>query len=98
MGMQKKDVTPTTLTEQELQLIQQLRRHPNLLERFHAILEITRHDHGPLKKADEVEALLIEEMRRLGNTTLGKLGRPGRETFGPGTPANLVTIELDYDL
>lgn len=41
------------------------------MERFQTILESSAHAEGPLKRADEVEALLIEAMRRLGNTTMG---------------------------
>ena len=59
------------LSQQELQLIQRLREHPDLMERFQSILEISANTQGPLKRADEIEALLIEEMRRLGNTTMG---------------------------
>lgn len=59
------------LSPQELQLIQRLREHPDLRERFQSILEISAHTEGPLKRADEIEALLIEELRRLGNTTMG---------------------------
>jgi len=55
---------------QEEQLIQRLRQHPELMERFQSILEISANTEGPIKSADEVEALLIEEMRRLGNTTM----------------------------
>ena len=40
------------------------------LERFKSILEITTNTEGPLKRADEVEGLLIEEMRRLGKTSM----------------------------
>ena len=52
-------------------MIERLREHPELRERFRMILEITANAEGPLKSADEVEGLLIEEMRRLGNTSLG---------------------------
>jgi len=55
---------------EEEQLIQRLRQHPELMERFQSILEISANTEGPIKSADEVEALLIEEMRRLGNTTM----------------------------
>jgi len=55
---------------QEEQLIERLRQHPELMERFQSILEISANTEGPIKSADEVEALLIEEMRRLGNTTM----------------------------
>ena len=71
MGMTKNDSRPPQWSAQELQLIEQLREHPLLLERFQAILAITANAEGPLKSADEVEGLLIEETRRLGNTTMG---------------------------
>ena len=58
------------LSPQEQQLIQRLREHPQLMERFQTILEISANAEGPIKQADEVEGLLIEEMRRLGNTTM----------------------------
>jgi hypothetical protein len=59
------------LSPEELQLIEQLREHPELMERFQMILEISANADGPVKSADEIEGLLIQEMRRLGNTTLG---------------------------
>jgi len=71
MGMTKQDSPPPQWSAQELQLLEQLREHPRLLERFQAILAITTNADGPLKSADEVEELLIEETRRLGNTTMG---------------------------
>jgi hypothetical protein len=68
--MKKKKSPPqSNLSPQELQLIEQLREHPELMERFETILGISSNE-GPLKSADEVEGLLIQEMRRLGNTTL----------------------------
>jgi len=54
----------------ELQLIEQLRKYPELFDRFRTIMEITASAEGPLKKADEIEALLIEEMRQLGHASL----------------------------
>ncbi len=59
-----------TLTEGELQLIEQLRNYPELFQRVRRILEITASAEDPIKRADEIEALLIEEMRRLGHTAL----------------------------
>jgi hypothetical protein len=41
------------------------------MERFQMILEISANADGPVKSADEIEGLLIQEMRPLGNTTLG---------------------------
>ena len=58
------------LTANEAQLIERLRKHPELLERFQTILEITANADGPIKRADQIEALLIEEMRRLGRASM----------------------------
>ncbi len=60
----------TKLTAQELQLIERLRAHPALLERFQSILAITASAEGPVPQADEIEGLLIEEMRRLGQSSM----------------------------
>ena len=68
--MKKKSSQPPTLNAAELQLIERLRKHPELFERVRSILEITASAEGPIRKADEIEALLIEEMRRLGHATL----------------------------
>ena len=57
-------------SQAEVQLLEQLRRQPEMMERLRSILELTRNAEGPLKTADEVEELLIQELRRLGNTTL----------------------------
>jgi hypothetical protein len=69
--MTKKQSPPGKLSLQEAQLIEQLREHPDLMERFQTILQLSSNAEGPIKRADEVEALLIEEIRRLGNTTMG---------------------------
>ena len=69
--MTKKNKRRGTLSAQELQLIERLREHPDLMERFQSILQISANADGPVKSADEVEGLLIEEMRRLGNATMG---------------------------
>lgn len=68
--MQDKHPSPSKLTTEEVQLIQRLREHPELMERFQSILQISTNAEGGLKRADEIEAMLIEEMRRLGKTSL----------------------------
>lgn len=68
--MKHNQSAPPTLNDAELQLIEQLRKHPELFERVRSILEITASAEGTVKKADEIEALLIEEMRRLGQATM----------------------------
>jgi DNA polymerase II large subunit len=59
------------LSAHEEQLILALRQHPELMERFRAILELTDSKDGvAIKTADEIEALLIDEVRRLGRTAM----------------------------
>lgn len=70
------------MSTEEQQLIQQLRQRPELRERFQHILEIAANTDGPIKTADEVEALLIEEMRRLGNATLQGWGEQVEQRLG----------------
>jgi hypothetical protein len=67
--MKKKTLGNEELNPEESQLIEQLRRRPEMMDRVKRILEIARND-GELKTADEVEELLVEEMRKLGNTTM----------------------------
>ncbi|MCU0789265.1 MAG: hypothetical protein MUC91_13960 [Verrucomicrobia bacterium] len=68
--MTKKRTRPNPFSPQEVRLIEQLREHPEMLERVQSILEIARSEEGPLKTADEVEELLIQEVRRLGSATM----------------------------
>jgi hypothetical protein len=77
--MTKKD---SQLSSQELQLIEQLRQRPELMERFETILQISANADGPVKSADEVEGLLIQEMRRLGNTTMGSWAASAEKRLG----------------
>ena len=68
--MKNKKAEAQHLSPSELQLIEQLREHPEMMERVQSILAITRNAEGPLKTADEVEELLVQEMRHLGNTSM----------------------------
>lgn len=68
--MKHKQSPAPTLNAAELQLIEQLRKYPELLERFRSILEITASAEGPIKSADDIEALLIEAIRQLGHATM----------------------------
>jgi len=67
--MEDKKPVNVRLNAQEFDLIEKLRRQPGIMERVQMILEISQTSQGPLKTADQVEELLIEEMRRLGNAT-----------------------------
>ncbi len=68
--MKQKQSHQPTLNAAELRLVEQLRKHPELFERVRSILEIADSAEGPIQKADEIEGLLIDEMRRLGHTTM----------------------------
>ena len=68
--MKQKKTDPNEFTQQETELIEQLRGRPEMMVRVQSLLAIARNAEGPLQSADEVEELLIEEMRRLGNVTL----------------------------
>jgi hypothetical protein len=66
----KQFISTPKFTASETQLIQRLRQHPEMFARLQGILELARADDGPLKTADEIEALLIQELRQLGRTTM----------------------------
>jgi hypothetical protein len=70
------------LSTEEQRLIQQLRKRPELMERFKHIVEIASDSDGSIKSADEVESLLIEEMRRLGNATMAGWGAEVERKLG----------------
>jgi hypothetical protein len=77
--MKRKKTVAQALTPQEMHLIEQLRQHPELRERVQSILEIVRNEEGPLKTADEVEELLVQELRRLGSTTMHQWANQAEE-------------------
>ena len=68
--MKKHNAGFNDLNPSEVRLLEQLRHSPEMMERVQSLLDITRHAEGPLKTADEVEELLIQAMRRLGNTSM----------------------------
>jgi hypothetical protein len=68
--MKDKKRSEKPLSQDELRMMERLRRHPEILDRVQSILEIAENKEGPLKTADEVEELLVQEMRKLGNTTM----------------------------
>jgi hypothetical protein len=80
--MKNKLLHRSQLSTEELQLIERLRQHPELMERFQSILEITASGDGPVKRADEIEELLIEQMRRLGNASLASWTSRAEKTLG----------------
>jgi hypothetical protein len=70
------------LTEEEIKHITKLRKRPDMMERFASILEICDGEEGEIKMADEVEALLIQEVRKLGNTSMGQWAKEAEARSG----------------
>jgi hypothetical protein len=68
--MKNKHISPIPMSPAEVQLIEQLRQHPDMMARIQSILDLASDESGPLKTADQVEELLIQELRRLGNTSM----------------------------
>lgn len=68
--MKKQKYSAKTITPQEMRLLEQLRQHPEIKARVQSILELAGNEEGPLKTADEVEDLLVQEIRQLGNVTM----------------------------
>lgn len=68
----KKEAASKQVTEQELQFLEQLRKHPRIQAQVQSILSLAASQEGPLKSADQVEELLIEQMRLLGNATMSE--------------------------
>lgn len=77
--MKEKKNGPIGLNPQEIKLIDQLRQQPRIMERVQRILEIAQSSEGPWKTADQVEELLIQEMRQLGNTTMNEWATQAQE-------------------
>jgi hypothetical protein len=77
--MKQKKTIGQAITPQEIHLIEQLRQHPEIKARVESIMELVRNEDGPLKTADEVEGLLIQELRRLGSTTMHQWANQAEE-------------------
>jgi uncharacterized protein with PhoU and TrkA domain len=80
--MEDKKGDHQNLSQSELNLIRRLRKQPKMMERVQRILEIANSSEGPLKTADEIEDLLLEEMRRLGNDTMTEWATQADERVG----------------
>jgi len=76
LGMKKKT---SNFTDRETHLVEGLRERPELMERFEAILGLTQCEEGEVRRADEVEDMLVDEVRRLGNTTMREWARKTEE-------------------
>jgi hypothetical protein len=80
--MEEKEKDLQNLSQSELNLIRRLRQQPKVRERVERILEIANSSEGPLKTADQIEELLLEEMRRLGNDTMTEWATQAEKRVG----------------
>jgi hypothetical protein len=76
----------------EKQFIQRLRQRPELRERFQSILELTDNAEGPLKTADQMEELLIQELRQLGSTSMNDFATRAEQRVGEDLKSRDATV------
>lgn len=76
----------------EKQFVQRLRERPELRERFQSILELTHNAEGPLKTADEMEELLIQELRQLGSTSMNDFATQAEKRVGQELKSGDATV------
>jgi hypothetical protein len=88
----KQRLSSPKLTAQETQLIQQLRQQPQMLARLQSILDLAHATDGPLKTADEIEELLIHELRQLGSTTMNQWAAQAEERVSAELQAQDITV------
>ena len=88
----KQRISSPQLTPQETRLIQQLRQQPQMLARLQSILDLAHATDGPLKTADEIEELLIHELRQLGSTTMNQWAVQAEERVSAELQAQDVTV------
>jgi hypothetical protein len=90
--MTKKKIEVNQLSPSEMQVIEQLRAHPEMMERLQSVLDIIRNADGPLKSADEVEELLVQEMRHWGSTSMQQWALQAQERVSQELKAQDPTV------
>lgn len=88
----KHPIGMTKLTAQETQLIERLRQHPEMLARVQSIFDLAHAADGPLKSADEVEELLIQELRELGRSTMNQWATQAEVRVGDELKSQDATV------
>ena len=88
----KQPISSPKLTAQETHLIERLRQHPEMLDRVQSILDLVHATDGPLKSADEVEELLIQELRQLGYSTMNQWATQAEVRVGDELQSQDATV------
>jgi len=68
-----------TFDEQDIALLQRIKRHPLLRARVESLLGVVEDAGGDLEKADAAERRVIEELRQMGNEVLTEWAQGGIE-------------------
>lgn len=58
------------LSLHEVEVLERLKAHPQLLARIESILSADENESGDLREADAAERRVIDELRQLGQETL----------------------------
>jgi len=66
-----------TLDEQDIVLLQRIKRHPLLRARVESLLAVVEDAGDDLEKADAAERRVIEELRQMGNEVLTEWAQGG---------------------
>ncbi len=90
--MKNEDAVSLKCAATEERFLERLRQHPELRARFESILELAHSTEGPLKTADQVEALLIQELRVLGNTSMNHWATQAEQRVSAELKAQDVTV------
>ncbi len=70
------------LSESEAKIIEGMRKRPQMSKRIEAILELSQSVDGEVKSADEIEGMLIKEVRRLGAATMEEWAAGAEQSIG----------------
>jgi phosphoribosyl-dephospho-CoA transferase len=76
----------------EIRFLERLRQRPELRARFESILELTGNAEGPVKTADAVEELLIQELRQLGHTSMNQWATQAEQRVSDELKAQDATV------
>jgi hypothetical protein len=90
--MKHKKTDGPGFSESEIRFLKRLQQQPELRARFESILDLAHPAGGPLKTADEVEALLIQELRQLGHTSMNRWAARADEQVGDELKAQDPTL------
>ena len=85
-----------SLTTEQRLLLQGLESHPKLMSRFLSILSLAEEPdvNGRIRSADEVEAILIEEVRQLGQESMESWASKVDSTVGEQTRQEDPSMQL----